>query len=75
MFAEHQQLRENRREERIIDRKKRQVIALEMSCPWIESRSKKEEEKTLKYIVYYVESFSNFFPDMKFVKLTSLKMS
>ena len=49
MFAEHQELRAKRIEARIIDRKKRQVIALEMSCPWIESRTKKEKEKTLKY--------------------------
>ena len=25
------------------------VTTIEMSCPWIENRSKKDEEKTLKY--------------------------
>ena len=49
VFAENQELGANRIDVRTIDRKKRQVIALEMSCSWIESRSKKEEEKTLKY--------------------------
>ena len=32
----------------IINHKTKQVIALEMSCPWIGNREKKSEEKTLK---------------------------
>ena len=27
----------------------KEVCTLEMSCPWIKSRAKKDEEKTLKY--------------------------
>ena len=27
----------------------KKVCTIEMSCPWIESRAKKDEEKTLKY--------------------------
>ena len=49
VFTEHQDWRANRIDAKIIDRKKRQVVVLEISCPWIESKSEQEEEKTLKY--------------------------
>ena len=34
---------------RFIDHEKKKVLAVEMSCPWTESREKKQEEKTIKY--------------------------
>ena len=33
----------------IIIKERKEVCKIEMSCPWIESRAKKDEEKTLKY--------------------------
>ena len=34
---------------RIVDRERKTVTLLEMSCPWIENRRHKYEEKTRKY--------------------------
>ena len=33
----------------ILDKDKREVSLIEMSCPWIENREVKAEEKTIKY--------------------------
>ena len=49
MFAEHQEMRSNRVDARIVNHKSKQVITLEMSCPWVNNREKKSEEKTFKY--------------------------
>lgn len=49
LFAEHQEVRANRVDTRIINHKSKRVITLEMSCPWLTNRVKKEEEKTTKY--------------------------
>jgi len=32
-----------------VDKENQSVTLLEMSCPWVENREKKEKEKTLKY--------------------------
>ena len=34
---------------RIVDKERQTVTLLEMSCPWIENRKQKDEEKTRKY--------------------------
>ena len=34
---------------RIVNNRDKQVIALEMSCPWVSNRDKKTFEKTMKY--------------------------
>ena len=34
---------------RIVNNRDKQVIALEMSCPWVSNRDKKTSEKTMKY--------------------------
>ena len=34
---------------RFIDYEKKKVLAVEMSCPWMENREEKQEEKTIKY--------------------------
>ena len=39
----------NRIEANIVDKGKRELSLIEMSCPWIESREVKAEEKTIKY--------------------------
>ena len=43
------QVRANRVDARIINHKAKKVTTLEMSCPWIENRTRKDAEKTLKY--------------------------
>ena len=49
LFAEHQEVRANRIDVRIINHESKRVITLEMSCPRVTNREKKEEEKTTKY--------------------------
>ena len=47
--GEHQELRANRVDARIVSNRDKQVIALEMSCPWVSNRDKRTSEKTMKY--------------------------
>ena len=49
MFAEHNHVRSNRVDVRVIDHKQKRIYAIEVSCPWIDNRKKKEVEKTTKY--------------------------
>ena len=49
VHGEYQELRANRVDARIVNNKEKQVIALEMSCPWVSNRDKKTSEKTMKY--------------------------
>ena len=46
VFAEHLQVRANRVDARFVDRENKEVILIEMSCPWIDNRKQKEEEET-----------------------------
>ena len=46
-FAEHNEVRANRVDARVINHKLRSVVTVEMSCPG--ERTKKDEEKALKY--------------------------
>ena len=49
IYAEHDEVRTNRMDVRFVSHERKEVCTIEMSCPWIESRAKKDEEKTLKY--------------------------
>ena len=49
VYADHQEVRANRVDARIVDHANKKVLTLEMSCPWISNRQKKSEEKTMKY--------------------------
>ena len=49
IYAEHNEVRANRIDARLVNHERKEVCTIEMSCPWIESRAKKDEEKTLKY--------------------------
>ena len=49
VYAEHNEVRANRVDARIVNHRERTVSTIEMSCPWVENRGKKDEEKTLKY--------------------------
>ena len=49
VYADHTEVRANRVDARIVDKERKTVTVLEMSCPWIENRKQKEEEKTCKY--------------------------
>ena len=49
VFAENVEVRNNRIDARAINKEKKKVYLLEMSCPWIANREEKSEEKTTKY--------------------------
>ena len=49
IYAEHNEVRTNRIDARLVSHEGKEVCTIEMSCPWIESRAKKDEEKTNKY--------------------------
>ena len=49
LFAEHLPVRANRVDARFVDRDNKEVMLIEISCPWMDNREQKEEEKTLKY--------------------------
>ena len=49
VFAEHQEVRANGVDSRIINYDSKRVITLEMSCQWVTNQEKKEEEETTKY--------------------------
>ena len=49
VFAEETEVRANRIDARVEDKENKEILLIEMTCPWIENREKKEEEKTRKY--------------------------
>ena len=49
VYSEHTIVKANRVDARFVDHKNKKVWAVEMSCPWMEDREKKSEEKTVKY--------------------------
>ena len=42
-------MRADRIDARMVDKKQKRVLAIEMSCPWLDNRELKEIEKTQKY--------------------------
>ena len=49
VYAEHNEVRANWVDARIVNHREKTVSTVEMSCPWVEISGKKDEEKTLKY--------------------------
>ena len=49
VFVEYNKIRAKRMHARIVDHQAKTVTTLEMTCPWIQNREKKDEEKVLKY--------------------------
>ena len=48
LYAESNLVTANRIDATVVDKDKREVSLIEMSCPWIENREAKAEEKTTK---------------------------
>ena len=48
VYAEHAFVRDNRVDARFVDHKAMRVLAVEMSCPWLDNRAKKDSAKTSK---------------------------
>ena len=49
MYAESAVVKSNRVDVRLVDKEKKEVLLMEMTCPWIGNRGKIETEKTTKY--------------------------
>uniref|UniRef100_A0A6P8IWG3 Uncharacterized protein LOC116305588 n=1 Tax=Actinia tenebrosa TaxID=6105 RepID=A0A6P8IWG3_ACTTE len=49
VYADHMYVRSNRVDARFIDHNNKKVLMVEMSCPWVNNREKKDKEKTKKY--------------------------
>ena len=49
VYVEHTIVKANRVDARFLDHTNKKVWAVEISCPWMEHREKKAEEKTAKY--------------------------
>ena len=49
VYADCNCINANRVDARIVDYKGKKASAVEMNCPWVENRGKKDEEKTAKY--------------------------
>ena len=49
VYTDHQEVRANRVDARVVNHVSKKVMTIEMSCPWISNREKKSEEKTMKY--------------------------
>ena len=52
VYADHQEVRANRVDARVVNHVSKKVMTVEMSCPKISNREKKSEEKTMKYQVH-----------------------
>ncbi|XP_022778998.1 uncharacterized protein LOC111320609 [Stylophora pistillata] len=49
VFADHTEVRANRTDGQIVDKARKTVTLLEMSCLWVDNRDHKDEEKIMKY--------------------------
>ena len=49
IYSEHNEVRANWINAPLVSHERKEVCTIEMSCPRIESRAKKDEEKTLQY--------------------------
>ena len=49
VYADSTVVKSNRVDVRLEDKEKKEVLLMEMKCPWIGNRGKKETEKTTKY--------------------------
>ena len=49
LYAKNVEVRANRIDARIVDKKDKKVVLLDMSCPWVTNRELKNIEKSVKY--------------------------
>ena len=49
IYVEYSSVRANRVDARFVDHKAMRVLAVEMSCPWLDNRAKEDSEKEEKY--------------------------
>ena len=49
VYAENVMVRANRIDMRVADKERKQIVVIEMSCPWMENRAIEDAEKTAKY--------------------------
>ena len=64
LFADTTQVKANRIDATVIGKTRKQVRAIEMSCPWLKNRESKDSEKTTKYSQLRLE-LRNRYPEYK----------
>ena len=60
LYADHVVVRTNRIDARVVDHKRKIVTILEMSCPWVDNRAAKDQDKTEKYASLRLELKQQF---------------
>ena len=56
VYADQTEVRANRVDARFVDKEIKTVTLLEMSCPRVENKKQKEEEKTIKYVPLWLNA-------------------
>ena len=64
LFADTTKVKGNRIDATVIDKTRKQVRVIEMSCPWLENSESKDCEKTTKYSQLRLE-LTNRYPEYK----------
>ena len=64
VYAENTEVRANRIDARVIDKQRKRVLAVEMSCPWMDNRAVKTKRR-LPSTLLCDGSLSNSIPDMR----------
>ena len=64
VYAENTELRTNRIDARVIDKQRKRVLAVEMSCPWMDNRPRKTKRR-LPSTLLCDGSLSNSIPHMR----------
>ena len=67
LYADTTQLKANRIDITIINKTKKNVIVIKMSCPWLENREAKDIEKTTKYSQMRLE-LTHRYPEYKIIQ-------
>ena len=70
VYAQHSFVHANRVDARFVDHKANRVLAVEISCPWLDNRARKDTEKTGKYEPLQWE-FNKQYPGYKIVQLNA----
>ncbi|XP_068749517.1 uncharacterized protein [Montipora capricornis] len=60
LYADHMVVRANRIDAKVVDHKRKNVTILEMSCPWVDNRAAKDQDKTEKYAPLRLELKQQF---------------
>ncbi|XP_022810379.1 uncharacterized protein LOC111347394 [Stylophora pistillata] len=67
VFADQTEVRANRIDGRIVDKARKTVTLLKMSCPWVDNQDHKDEEKIMRYAPLRLE-LKRQYPGFKIIQ-------